>query len=61
MERIIRVVYNPQIAEGEITIQRHRDYYTNTDELDEAIASVRVEILKTIVIIGGEIVRIEQI
>jgi len=61
MERIIRVVYNPQIAEGEITIQRHRDYYTNTDELDEAIASVRAEILKTITIIGGEIVRIEQI
>lgn len=61
MERIIRVVYNPQIAEGEITIQRHRDYYTNTDGLDEAIASVRAEILKTITIIGGEIVRIEQI
>ena len=61
MERIIRVVYNPQIAEGEITIQRHRDYYTNTDGLDEAIASVRAEILKTIAIIGGEIVRIEQI
>jgi len=61
MERIIRVVYNPQIAEGEITVQRHRDYYTNTDGLDEAIASVRVEILKTIAIIGGEIVRIEQI
>jgi hypothetical protein len=61
MERIIRVVYNPQIAEGEITVQRHRDYYTNTDGLDEAIASVRAEILKTIAIIGGEIVRIEQI
>jgi hypothetical protein len=61
MERIIRVVYNPQITEGEITVQRHRDYYTNTDELDEAIASVRAEILKTIAIIGGEIVRIEQI
>jgi len=61
MERIIRVVYNPQIAEGEITVQRHRDYYTNTDELDEAISSVRAEILKTIAIIGGEIVRIEQI
>ena len=61
MERIIRVVYNPQIAEGEITVQRHRDYYTNTDGLDEAIASVRAEILKTIAIIGGEIVSIEQI
>tara|TARA_R110000868_G_scaffold411216_1_gene702421 strand:+ start:111 stop:296 length:186 start_codon:yes stop_codon:yes gene_type:complete len=61
MQRIIRVVYNPQIAEGEITIQRHRDYYTNTDTLDEAIESARTEILKTITIIGGEIVSIEQI
>jgi hypothetical protein len=61
MERIIRVVYNPQIAEGEITVQRHRDYYTNTDTLEQAIESARTEMLKLIAKIGGEIVRIEQI
>lgn len=61
MERIIRVVYNPQIAEGEITVQRHRDYYTNTDGLEQAIESARTEMLKLIAKIGGEIVRIEQI
>ena len=61
MERIIRVVYNPQIAEGEITVQRHRDYYTNTDTLEQAITIARNEMLKLIAKIGGEIVRIEQI
>ena len=61
MERIIRVVYNPQIAEGEITVQRHRDYYTNTDGLEQAIESARTEMLKLIAKIGGEIVSIEQI
>jgi hypothetical protein len=61
MERIIRVVYNPQIAEGEITVQRHRDYYTNTDTLEQAITIARNEMLKLIAKIGGEIVSIEQI
>lgn len=61
MERIIRVVYNPQIAEGEITVQKHRDYYTNTDTLDEAIETARTEMLKLIAKIGGEIISIEQI
>lgn len=61
MERIIRVVYNPQIAEGEITVQRHRDYYTNTDTLEQAITIARNEMLKLIAKIGGEIITIEQI
>jgi hypothetical protein len=60
MQRIIRVVYNPQIKEGEITIQKHRDYYTNTDTLDEAIESARTEILKLIAIIGGDIISITE-
>ena len=62
MERIIRVSYvKPATNENEIGLEKQRDYYTNTDTLDEAIASVRAEILKTIAIIGGEIIRIEQI
>jgi hypothetical protein len=61
MERIIRVVYNPRIAEGEITVQKHRDYYTNTDTLEQAISIARNEMLKLIAKIGGEIVSIEQI
>jgi len=60
MQRIIRVVYNPQIKEGEITIQKHRDYYTNTDTLDEAIESARTEILKLIAKVGGEIISITE-
>jgi len=60
MERIIRVVYNPQIKEGEITIQKHRDYYTNTDTLDEAIESARTEMLKLIAKIGGDIISITE-
>jgi hypothetical protein len=60
MERIIRVTYNPKINEGEIGIQKNRDYYTNTDTLEEAIESVRTEIQKVINIAESEIVSVEE-
>jgi hypothetical protein len=60
MERIIRVTYNPKINEGEIGIQKNRDYYTNTDTLEEAIESVRTEIQKLTYIVESEIVSVEE-
>ena len=48
MERIIRVSYvKPATNENEIGLEKHRDYYTNTDTLEEAIAVVRIESQKT--------------
>jgi len=61
MERIIRVTYNPKINEGEIGIQKNRDYYTNTDTLEEAIESVRTEIQKLTYIVESEIVSVEEL
>jgi len=62
MERIIRVSYvKPATNENEIGLEKHRDYYTNTDTLDEAIESARTEMLKLIAKVGGEIISIEQI
>lgn len=60
MQRIIRAKYNPKINEGEIGIEKFRDYYTNTDTLEEAIESVRIEMQKLIDILGGEIVSINE-
>lgn len=62
MERIIRVSYiKPATNENEIGLEKHRDYYTNTDTLEQAIESARTEMLKLIAKIGGEIISIEQI
>lgn len=61
MERIIRVTYNPKINEGEIGIQKYRDYYTNTNTLEEAIESVRTEIQKLTYIVESEIVSVEEL
>ena len=62
MERIIRVSYiKPATNENEIGLEKHRDYYTNTDTLEQAIESAKTEMLKLIAKVGGEIVRIEQI
>ena len=62
MERIIRVSYvKPATNENEIGLEKHRDYYTNTDTLEQAIESARTEMLKLIAKVGGEIVSIEQI
>lgn len=61
MERIIRVVYNPPVSADGILIQKHRDYYTNSETLEEAIAQVKIEMEKFISVLGGEIVSIEQI
>ena len=61
MERIIRVSYvKPATNENEIGLEKHRDYYTNTDTLEEAIESARTEILKLIAIIGGDIISITE-
>lgn len=62
MERIIRISYvKPATNENEIGLEKHRDYYTNTDTLEQAIESARTEMLKIIANIGGEIISIEQI
>lgn len=62
MERIIRVSYiKPATNENEIGLEKHRDYYTNTDTLEQAIESARTEMLKLIAKVGGEIISIEQI
>jgi len=62
MERIIRVSYiKPATNENEIGLEKHRDYYTNTDTLEQAIESARTEMLKLIAKVGGEIIGIEQI
>ena len=48
MERIIRVSYvKPATNENEIGLEKQRDYYTNTDTLEEAIAIVTIEFQKT--------------
>lgn len=48
MERIIRVSYvKPATNENEIGLEKYRDYYTNTDTLEEAIAIVTIESQKT--------------
>ena len=48
MERIIRVSYvKPATNENEIGLEKHRDYYTNTDTLEEAITIVTIESQKT--------------
>ena len=61
MERIIRVSYvKPATNENEIGLEKHRDYYTNTDTLEEAIESARTEMLKLIAIIGGDIISITE-
>jgi hypothetical protein len=62
MERIIRVSYvKPATNENEIGLEKHRDYYTNTYTLEQAIESARTEMLKLIAKVGGEIISIEQI
>ena len=38
----------PARNETEIGLERHRDYYTNTDTLEEAITSVRIEAAKSL-------------
>ena len=61
MERIIRVSYvKPATNENEIGLEKHRDYYTNTDTLEEAIESARTEMLKLIAKIGGDIISITE-
>ena len=60
MQRIIRVTYNPAVEADGITLQRHRDYLTNTDTLEQAIEGVRAEMQKLIDTLGGEIITIEQ-
>ena len=60
MQRIIRVIYNPAVNSDGIMIQRHRDYVTNAETLEDAIQQVKVEIQKLIDIIGGEIISIEE-
>jgi len=59
MERIIKATYNKLISEGNYVI-KDRKYYTNNDTLEEAIASVRVEMQKLIDAIGGEIISITE-
>jgi len=61
MERIIRVSYvKPATNENEIGLEKHRDYYTNTDTLEQAIESARTEMLKLIAKVGGEIISITE-
>jgi hypothetical protein len=61
MERIIRVVYNSPIKDGEVGIQSNKDYITKESSAEIAIEKVRAEMQKMIDVIGGEIVSISEI
>lgn len=61
MQRIIRVIYNPAVVTDGIVVQKHRDYFTNVDTLEEAIEAARIESQKLMDVINGEIVSIEEI
>jgi hypothetical protein len=63
MERIIRVSYvKPATNENEIGLEKYRDYYTNTDTLEQAIEIVRIESQKTFFKLNiTEILSIEEV
>jgi hypothetical protein len=63
MQRIIRVSYvKPATNENEIGLEKYRDYYTNTDTLEQAIAAVRIEAQKTFFKLNvTEILSIEEV
>ena len=62
MQRIIRIRYNLPPIENGILPQPYRDYYTNNDTLEEAIAVVRIEAQKTLAKLNiTEIVSIEEV